>query len=119
VATLSRTFFGISRKTQHFDFSTTPTLELYLQDPVPLPRELRSSTHGFMPHDGEVRSRAEVLRDRNRCVQVQDDVPPAAGHEYCFTRPLEDLDLSKKVSFSSILEITGSNIGTTDFFLEA
>lgn len=49
-----------------------------------------------MPHDGEVRFRAEVVGDSYRRVQVEDDVPVATGNKHSFTGVLNQFDLEAK-----------------------
>lgn len=59
--------------------------------PEPLAGELGPAARRLVPHDREVRAAAEVLRDGDRRVQVEDDVPPAARDEDRLARLLEDL----------------------------
>ncbi len=55
--------------------------------------ELGTPPDGFVPHDGEVGGGSVVLRDGDGVVQVEDDVPPAAGYEHGLARALQHLDL--------------------------
>lgn len=49
--------------------------------PIPLPGKFGSSADRLVPHDGKVGGAGEVLSDGDRCVEVEDHVPPAAcGH---------------------------------------
>jgi hypothetical protein len=67
-------------------------LLLLPQSPEPLPRQHRSASRRFVPHDWEIRPAAEVLCDGDRRVEVQDDVPPPSGNEDGLARLLQDLD---------------------------
>ena len=49
-----------------------------------------------MPNDGKVGAGAKVLRDGDRLVEVEDDVPVAAGDEHSLAGVLNQFDLEEK-----------------------
>lgn len=65
---------------------------LVLQRSEPAPGQLGPAPDRLVPDNREVGPAAEVLRDGDRGVQIEDDVPPAARHEDGLARLLQDLD---------------------------
>ena len=55
-----------------------------------------------MPDDGEVGYATEVLSHCDRIVQIEDDMPPAAGNEYRLAGSLENLQLNIKVKMVKV-----------------
>lgn len=68
----------------------------YLKHLQPLFGQFWSPPDGLVPHDGEVRFAAEVLRHGYRVVHVQHHVPPSSRDEYRFARSLKDLQLERE-----------------------
>ncbi len=57
----------------------------------PLRRQPRPAANRLVPDDGKVGKAAEVLRDGDGVVEVEDDVPPAGRHEDRLAGLLDDL----------------------------
>lgn len=79
--------------------------------------------HRLVPDDGEVGDGAEVLRDGNRVIEVEHNVPPASRHKHRLTRTLDDLRLTSHAHvqfqiYITIGKITGNllekRIGSID-----
>ena len=68
---------------------------MFPQSPVPLLGQLGSASDRLVPHNREVCPRGKVLGDGDGGVQVEDDVPPAPGHEDGLPRVLDGLDGSE------------------------
>ena len=56
-----------------------------------------------MPDNGKIGPRAKVLRDCDRRVQVEDDVPEPAGHEDGLAGMLNYLNLKQKQQLREVL----------------
>lgn len=50
----------------------------------PLFGQFRSAADSFVPDDGEICSTAKVLSHGHGVVQIENHVPPTAGHEHSF-----------------------------------
>lgn len=65
---------------------------MLFQGGEPAARQFWSATYGFVPDDREICTAAKVLGNGDGCIEVEDDVPPAAGHKDRLAGPLKDLD---------------------------
>lgn len=66
----------------------------HLENLIPLFRQLRSSSHCFVPHNWKIHNTTKVLGDSYCTVQIQDHVPPSPGHKHSLSRSLKNLQLS-------------------------